>query len=163
MKIPQSPPPLDTLMAEAQSGERMMRLFSLMKEAKTQRHYLHWDRLRRHLAPEGFTHREWWAAQKLSRIDSLKPLPLEDTAGKQFQFSVPEIVMEELHQIDLGAGGLISIPEPITNPQTRDRYLISSLMEEAITSSQLEGAVTTRDVAKEMIRTGRKPRTRASR
>lgn len=31
-------------------------------------------------------------------------------------------------------------------------------MEEAITSSQLEGAVTTREVAKEMIRTGRKPR-----
>ena len=158
MKIPQSPPPLDTLMSEAQSGERMMRLFSLLKEAKTQHHYLHWDRLRRYPAPEGFTHREWWAAQKLSRIDSLKPLPLEDTAGKQFRFSVPEIVMEELHQIDLGAGGLVSIPEPITNPQTRDRYLISSLMEEAITSSQLEGAVTTREVAREMIRTGRKPR-----
>ena len=31
-------------------------------------------------------------------------------------------------------------------------------MEEAITSSQLEGAVTTREMAKEMIRTGRAPR-----
>jgi len=31
-------------------------------------------------------------------------------------------------------------------------------MEEAITSSQLEGAVTTREVAKELIRTGRSPR-----
>ena len=51
-----------------------------------------------------------------------------------------------------------SIPEPITNPQTKDKYLIRSLMEEAITSSQLEGAATTRDVAKEMIRTGRAPR-----
>lgn len=66
--------------------------------------------------------------------------------------------MEEQHQIDLGAGGLVSIPEPILNPRTRDRYLVSSLMEEAITSSQLEGAVTTREVAKEMIRSGRKPR-----
>ena len=66
--------------------------------------------------------------------------------------------MEELYQIDLGAGGLASLPEPITNPHTRDKYLVSSLMEEAITSSQLEGAVTTREVAKEMIRTGRKPR-----
>jgi Fic family protein len=34
-------------------------------------------------------------------------------------------------------------------------------MEEAITSSQLEGASTTREVAKEMIQTGRKPRTRS--
>jgi Fic family protein len=50
------------------------------------------------------------------------------------------------------------VPEPITNPQTRDRYLVRSLIEEAITSSQLEGAVTTREVAKEMIRTGRTPR-----
>ena len=31
-------------------------------------------------------------------------------------------------------------------------------MEEAITSSQLEGAATTREVAKDLIRTGRKPR-----
>jgi Fic family protein len=51
----------------------------------------------------------------------------------------------------------VGLPEPITNPQTKDKYLIRSLMEEAITSSQLEGAATTRDVAKEMIRTGRQP------
>jgi Fic family protein len=86
------------------------------------------------------------------------PIPLNDTAQRPFQFAVAELVMEELHQFDLGAGGLVSIPEPITNPKTRDRYLVSSLMEEAITSSQLEGAVTTREVAKEMIRSGRKPR-----
>jgi Fic family protein len=68
------------------------------------------------------------------------------------------MVQEELHEIDVGAGGSLGVPEPITNPQTRDRYLIRSLIEEAITSSQLEGAVTTREVAKEMIRTGRAPR-----
>jgi Fic family protein len=38
------------------------------------------------------------------------------------------------------------------------RYLISSLIEEAITSSQLEGASTTRKVAAAMLRSGRKPR-----
>jgi Fic family protein len=36
-------------------------------------------------------------------------------------------------------------------------------MEEAITSSQLEGAATTREVAKEMIRTGRQPRNKDER
>ncbi len=36
-----------------------------------------------------------------------------------------------------------------------------SLIEEAITSSQLEGAVTTRQVAKEMLRSGRPPRDRS--
>lgn len=158
MRIPQTPPKLNDLMAEMKPPGRLVELFSLMRGAKTQRHYLHWDKLRRYTPPPGVSHREWWMVQKLSRMDALKPIPLKDTAQRPFQFAVTELVMEELHQIDLGAGGLVSIPEPITNPQTRDRYLVSSLMEEAITSSQLEGAVTTREVAKEMIRSGRRPR-----
>jgi Fic family protein len=36
--------------------------------------------------------------------------------------------------------------------ENRERYLISSLMEEAIYSSQMEGAATTRKVAKDMLR-----------
>jgi Fic family protein len=72
-------------------------------------------------------------------------------------------IPQRLHEIDLGAGGLIQMPEPITNPDTKDRYYIGSLMEEAITSSQLEGAATTRTVAKEMIQTGRRPRDRSER
>jgi Fic family protein len=139
-------------------SKRLGELLSLMGQFKTQRKYLHWDKLQHYKPPEGFNHREWWLGLKLSRIDALRPIGLMDKAGGAFQFAVPESVMEELHQIDVGAGGLISLPEPITNPQTRDRYLVNSLMEEAITSSQLEGAVTTREVAKEMIRTGRKPR-----
>ena len=93
---------------------------------------------------------------KLAR--SGKPIRLTDKKGKPFSFALPDAVLEQLHQIDLGTGGLVSVPEPITNPHTRDRYLVSSLMEEAITSSQLEGATTTREVAKDLIRTGRKPR-----
>ncbi|HTA29971.1 MAG TPA: Fic family protein [Candidatus Cybelea sp.] len=88
----------------------------------------------------------------------LKSIPLKDKEGNPFRFCTPELVQQELHAIDVGAGRSIGIPEPIANPQTRDRYLIRSLMEEAITSSQLEGAVTTREVAKEMIRSGRPPR-----
>lgn len=158
MRIPQSPPKMDALMTEIPSSQRLLQLLSLGREAETPRHYLHWDKLRRHPPPAGINHREWWLMQKLSRQAGLKPIGLQDTAQQPFQFAVPEMVMEELHQIDLGAGGLVSIPEPITNPQTRDRYLVSSLMEEAITSSQLEGAVTTREQAKELIRSGRKPR-----
>ena len=45
----------------------------------------------------------------------------------------------------------------------KDKYLFNSLMEEAIASSQLEGAVTTRRVAKQMLREGRKPRSMAER
>ena len=51
-----------------------------------------------------------------------------------------------------------AIPAPLATPGTRDRYQASALIEEAITSSQLEGASTTRRVASEMLRSGRAPR-----
>lgn len=48
-----------------------------------------------------------------------------------------------------------------TDEQARRHYLVNSLMEEAIRSSQLEGATTTRRVAKELLSTGRAPRDRS--
>jgi Fic family protein len=47
------------------------------------------------------------------------------------------------------------------HPQTRKSYLINALIEEATSSSQLEGASTTRRIAKEMLRQGRKPKDRS--
>lgn len=55
---------------------------------------------------------------------------------------------------------MLRLPEPVTDPEERDRYVIRSLMEEAITSSQLEGAAVTREVAKKMLAEGRRPRDR---
>jgi Fic family protein len=155
MKVPQQPPALDELMSELNAPQDLLKILS---QATPHRDYLHWDKLRYKPAPGGINHRQWWLATKLSRAESLKPINLTDTTNKQFQFSTPNQILQELHQIDLSSGGSISAPEQITNPQTRDRYLISSIIEEAITSSQLEGAATTRDVAKEMIRSGRHPR-----
>ena len=156
MQIPQAPPTLVELFGENHESNRGLEKILRLGQEDLDRHYLHWDKLRRYPAPPGLTHREWWLSVKMRRGG--RPIGLTDKAGHPFKFSVPDLVTEDLHQIDLGAGGMVSVPEPITNPHMRDRYLVSSLMEEAITSSQLEGAVTTREVAKEMIRTGRKPR-----
>ena len=72
-------------------------------------------------------------------------------------------VLEKLHAIDRDASGHLSTSEQITNPSTKERYVQRSLVEEAITSSQLEGASTTREVAKAMIRSGREPVDRSER
>lgn len=125
--------------------------------------YLHWDKLRRLKMPEGWSREEYWLATKIRRGGVMKQVPLLDRKGQRFKYCVPDGVAEQLHEIDTGAGGMIGMPEQITNAQTRDQYVVRSLMEEAITSSQLEGAVTTRQVAKEMIRTGRAPRDRSER
>lgn len=159
MRIPQKPSPTKRLMVSVLGDEqRLAKVMDLSQAGGISRHYLHWDQVRRFAPPVGYTSEEWWLALKLQRFGWLKPVPLNDKQGQPFQFCVPELVQAELHQIDMETGGPLGAPEPVTNPQTRDRYLIRSLMEEAITSSQLEGAVTTREVAKEMIRTGRGPR-----
>jgi Fic family protein len=156
MKMPQRPPPWSELLPEGEDVRRIAAVLELSRTPATD--YVHWDKLRHLPPPAGFNSRDWWLALKLQRQSASQPLPLLDKQQRPFLFWLPDLVQAELHEIDMGAGSAIGIPEPITNPQTRDRYVVRSLIEEAITSSQLEGAVTTREVAKEMIRTGRPPR-----
>jgi Fic family protein len=125
--------------------------------------YLHWDELRYRTPPEGLSHKEWWLGIKFARESMSHPLPLRDADGRPFTYTLPDPVLERLHKIDQRASGRIEISELVTNPSTRDRYVVSSLMEEAITSSQLEGATTSRLVAREMITSGRAPRDKSER
>ena len=141
--------------------QRFGEVFSMAAGAATKGKYLHWDKLRFYSAPSGFSHEEWWFALKMQRRNLFSQIPLCDKKGKAFNHLTVDPIPEMLHKIDQGAGGLIRMPEQITNPETRDQYYVSSLIKEAITSSQLEGAATTRKVAKEMIRTGRAPRDRS--
>lgn len=120
--------------------------------------YLHWDDLRYRVPPDGLSREEWWSGVLLARESVMQELPLLDKNGQPFRFGTPSPVQIHLHHIDRDAAGQIrtAVGEPIReDPQ---RYLMSSLIEEAITSSQLEGASTTRQVAAAMLRTGRRPR-----
>ena len=120
--------------------------------------YLHWEKLKYLKPPENMTTKEYWLGTKLARTPLLKKLPFTDKDGQPFKFATPDNVLKMLHRLDKNASGQIKMPEPVTSPGTRDMYLVNSLIEEAINSSQLEGAVTTRKVAKEMLKQNRKPR-----
>jgi Fic family protein len=165
MRFPQKPPTRDEAIRRFGEPLRALLLRGFQSTSSNPPPgYPHWDQLRRMPLPkEGITHAEWWAAIKFGRQSALRPISLTDSAGKSFWFSLPDILYQQLHEIDRGAGKYLTTSEPIANPQTRDQYLVSSLMNEAITSSQLEGAVTTRAVAKELIRSGRKPHDRSER
>ncbi|MES9880714.1 MAG: Fic family protein, partial [Sedimenticola sp.] len=120
--------------------------------------YLHWDKLRHLSPPEDLSSEAWWLRIKIARKNLFQPLPLGDKQDNLMQFAIPDRILRELHWLDRHAAGTIQSSDAITNSQMRDTYLIRSLIEEAINSSQLEGASTTRDAAKEMIRQDRHPK-----
>ena len=161
MKIPATPPTLEDILSKADNPAHMKRLGEILAKrisSSPQGQYRHWEKLKRLQPPEGLSLREWWAGIKFARFQTRREVPLlRDKDGKPFAYSLADPVLELLHEIDRDASGRITTRDQITNPQTRARYIESSLIEEAITSSQLEGASTTREVAKAMIRSGRVP------
>ena len=156
------PPPWDELRKEmADHPETLVKLITQFAVSGVLTDYLPWDKIRFKTPPPGLTHRQWWFALKVARGMTQRALPLSDTRGHDFTYAMPDKVLQLTEEIGRRAGGQIAISEQVTNPATRDRYIVSSLIEEAITSSQLEGATTSRQVAKEMIRSGRPPRTKS--
>ncbi len=156
MRLPETAPDLSQLFQRIEADKLPLIVQNASPLPKGR--YLHWDELRHREPPEGFSHDMWWATVLFGRLPQLQDLPLLDKRGAPFKFASPSPVLIDLHHIDRDAAGQIhtSIGAPIQ--EDPKRYLLSSLIEEAITSSQLEGASTTRKVAAAMLREGRKPR-----
>jgi Fic family protein len=165
MRKPQPPPSLMDLLVEKtrHQPEFFEHAMASVHSAGADR-YLPWDQLRWRPAPNGMTSEEWWLITKVARNGMKRVLPLTDAQGHAFSYALPDEVLRGIETVDKYTSGRIGVPEPVSNDAPdRTRYVINSLIEEAITSSQLEGANTTHDVAKDMLRTGRQPRTRDER
>jgi Fic family protein len=159
--MPKSPPS-DYDFWKNVDANLVQHLMEKVAEPTVRSEYVHWNKLQYLKPPEGLTHIDWWRGLRLRRCGG-KRVPLVDKMGLPFTFNLVDPLLEVLHHVDSLARGMIQQPEPVTNPATRDSYLVRSLIEESITSSQLEGASTTRAVAKKMIREGRAPRDRSER
>ena len=155
MKIPVKPPDILQII---KSDEFINIVFNEMSPTDNKGRYLHWDKIRHLKPPKSLTTDQWWAGIKFSRMNLYKRLPLKDKFRKEFKFCITDTMQEDLHWLDKNTAGIISTVMPIANTNMQNTYIIKSLVEEAISSSQLEGASTTRNVAKEMIRQGREPR-----
>lgn len=160
MKLPVVPPAFDPLLQATLEGEQalLLRVFGMRSELDGQGRYLHWDKLRHLPPPEGLSAEQWWLGIKLVRRKNYRSLLLLDKCGRPFQYASPASVLRSLHWLDRQAAGSIQAQAMIAEPEQRKTYLIRSLIEEAISSSQLEGASTTHSVAREMLRQDREPR-----
>lgn len=158
-------PPSTKAVFSPKAHKKLREALNAAPDPRSLEKYLHWDRLRHLKPPDGFSSEEWWWRIKiLERGSSMRRLRLLDKDGVPFKYSLPDLLLRSLHRVDQRCGGEVAMDEVVTTDrQARDRYLVNSLMEEAIRSSQLEGATTSRAVAKELLRSGREPRDRSER
>ena len=119
------------------------------------RKYLYWNDVK-YRKVEGVSPLELWGIVRLSRLS------LYAFIWTNHRICVPMTnhMQEMCHDFDMNFGGLWGT-DSIIPKEGREKYLTSSIMEEAIASSQIEGASTTRKVAKDMLRRNQSPRNRA--
>jgi Fic family protein len=123
--------------------------------------YPYWEEWKYKSKAWGIQPEKIWSCAKSNRMGGRK-IYFSNIQGFYFQLNVPVIIQQYLHELDMNLGGNLQ-GESIIPSQDKDRYLISSIMEEAIASSQLEGAVTTRKVARELLEKDKKPQNRSER
>jgi len=129
------------------------------------RGYHHWHQVKPEAERNGLDPRVIWAHLKLGRMSDSRPTPFSGANGTPVSYCVPDQVQRELMHLDQDAAGqyISDATSPELTPRQRDRFIKGALAEEAIASSLLEGAVTTRSDARQMIGSGRSPRTRGER
>lgn len=115
--------------------------------------YLYWDKIKYKKTSNNIDPQILWTIVKLNRVLTAKTVKIGDNT---FKYNTTDYIHKGLHEFDLNYGGSLS-SETIISEDDKKRYLVSSIMEEAIASSQIEGAVTTRKHAKEMLRKNKKP------
>lgn len=79
--------------------------------------------------------------------------PIRTQAGNHFCFGIQNAFWAFAHQLDQNYCGKDTVAEDMTDE--RHRYLVEGIMEEAIASSQLEGAKTARSQAIALLKSGR--------
>lgn len=157
MHLPRNPPKTEMILSDEQKSRDV--LSEEIKEYATDfnRRYLHWSEVR--MRDTGrFDPDTVWTRMKLARMDNSTSLVFGTTSYRYF---ISDGMMKTLHEFDMRATvGLF--PETI-DQHRKVYYSISSLMEESIASSQIEGAVTTTKKAKEMLRRNVRPKDKSER
>jgi len=121
--------------------------------------YEHWEKLRHRATAKGLDAELAWAIVKARRTFNAKPLSLADKSGDPLTYWLSDAAQHELMMIDRElAGNVPGQASSVIPDAEREHYIRRSLTEEAIASSLLEGAATTRVDAKRMLQEGRSPR-----
>ncbi len=122
--------------------------------------YVYWDKFKHYVPPTGFSIEDTWTFLRFSRKAGSKTTPIKDMQGKPFEFFQTNATNQRLSYIDSNTSGLLKSNLEKPSEAQKNQFILSGISEEAIASSQIEGANTSRKVAKEMILSERRPRNR---
>jgi len=127
--------------------------FNYLSELDTQ--YPYWTKVKAKAKADSLPPKEVWFCLKIQRETQIVKLNFKEI----LKFNIPSIAQEYLHQLDLNCGGTLQsvVKTPITENE-RKRYILSSLSTEAYASSVIEGAVITKEKAKEIINAEKAPK-----
>lgn len=128
--------------------------------SKANEEYYHWDDLIYKELPEDTEPEELWYLIKYIRSTDYRLISISEDL--ELKFDLTDWILEKLHMFDKYLGGMYEANSIIPEDDKRG-YLVSSIMEEAIASSQLEGATSSREEAKKMLRRGDEPQNKDER
>ena len=112
--------------------------------------YGHWEKIRYLPPPDGLTAEDYWRHLKFARLGRAQMLPFTDVKGKHFWFCQIDQLLEFQHWLDKRVTDVIGAVSP------KD-LRINGKADEAIHSSMLEGAVTTREEARKILNRAKPP------
>lgn len=121
--------------------------------------YLYWDKVKHKGMPEGVSPENFWYLLKQFRKLTSAKIAVKADSGEFFSWVRLPYTEECLHIIDMHSGGQMFDSYKVISDVHKQRFMARGVVEEAIASSQLEGAHTTRRVAKKMLMENREPKT----
>lgn len=107
----------------------------------------YWDTTKYKKCPKGCSALQLWTYVKATRLKST----IQVWKKYGITLTLTNTMQRMCHEFDMNWGGTWGASS-IIEEKNKEQYLVGSLMEEAIYSSQMEGAATTRKVAKEMLK-----------
>lgn len=165
MKVPATPPDETKHLAAILKDDTKRKALAALAATALSAPYEHWESFRFRKPPAPFSKEEAWTLTRQARLLASRPLPFESGPLSAFRFSYVDLpaFQRALHEIDSGARGLIGVGRGHPSADDQEVYLQRSLVEEPFSSSVLEGAATTREIARRMIEEDRAPKTMGER
>lgn len=124
-------------------------LKQLVRRANQPR-YIYWDKFKHKALAEKLQPEEQWLLVRMYRDAAAVEAPVKSIQGNNFIWVKKANLDQKLHQVDMMTGANLFSQSEIPDGN-REMYINRGVIEEAIASSQLEGAHTSRAAAKKLI------------